>query len=79
MIDISKGRYWVRSVRNQCQATGVPFFFKSWGEFVESTPSDEESAKSHIVEHDTSFYRIGRKAAGRILAGVTHDDLPWVK
>jgi protein gp37 len=22
---------WVRSVRNQCQAAGVPFFFKQWG------------------------------------------------
>jgi len=22
---------WVRSIRDQCQAAGVPFFFKSWG------------------------------------------------
>lgn len=22
---------WVRSIRNQCQAVGVPFFFKQWG------------------------------------------------
>jgi protein gp37 len=22
---------WVRSVRDQCQAAGVPFFFKQWG------------------------------------------------
>lgn len=26
--------YWVRSLRDQCQAANVPFFFKSWGEFV---------------------------------------------
>lgn len=25
---------WVRSIRDQCQATGVPFFFKQWGEWV---------------------------------------------
>ena len=25
---------WVRSVRDQCQAAGVPFFFKQWGEWV---------------------------------------------
>lgn len=25
---------WVRSVRNQCQAAGVPFFFKQWGEWA---------------------------------------------
>jgi protein gp37 len=24
---------WARSVRDQCQATGVPFFFKQWGGF----------------------------------------------
>jgi len=23
---------WVRSLRDQCQAAGVPFFFKSWGD-----------------------------------------------
>ena len=26
---------WVRSVRDQCQAAGVPFFFKQWGEWAE--------------------------------------------
>lgn len=26
---------WVRSLRDQCQAAGVPFFFKQWGEFRE--------------------------------------------
>jgi protein gp37 len=25
---------WVRSVRDQCQTAGVPFLFKSWGEWV---------------------------------------------
>lgn len=25
---------WVRSLRDQCQAVGVPFFFKQWGEWV---------------------------------------------
>lgn len=26
---------WVRSLRDQCQAAEVPFFFKQWGEWVE--------------------------------------------
>lgn len=26
---------WARSLRDQCQATGVPFFFKQWGEWRE--------------------------------------------
>jgi protein gp37 len=25
---------WVRSIRDQCQAAGVPFFFKQWGEWI---------------------------------------------
>jgi protein gp37 len=25
---------WVRSIRDQCVAAGVPFFFKQWGEFI---------------------------------------------
>lgn len=29
---------WARSLRDQCAATGVPFFFKQWGEWVPSTP-----------------------------------------
>jgi len=24
---------WVRFIRNQCQVTNTPFFFKQWGEF----------------------------------------------
>ena len=24
---------WARSLRDQCQAAGVPFFFKQWGEW----------------------------------------------
>lgn len=28
---------WARSLRDQCQAAGVPFFFKQWGEWVAGT------------------------------------------
>jgi protein gp37 len=28
---------WARSLRDQCQAAGVPFFFKQWGEFQEGS------------------------------------------
>lgn len=26
--------YWARSLRDQCAAAGMPFFFKQWGEFI---------------------------------------------
>lgn len=29
---------WARDLRDQCQAAGVPFFFKQWGEWEPSTP-----------------------------------------
>lgn len=87
---------WVRSVQDQCQAAGVPFFFKSWGEFVSSYDagfrSEEQdrwkrtfgkawvkSRRSCRFEDGTQMVRVGKKAAGRILDGRTHDDLPWVK
>lgn len=31
---------WVRSLRGQCSAAGVPFFFKQWGEWAPSTPEE---------------------------------------
>lgn len=33
---------WVRSLRDQCQAAGVPFFFKQWGEYVPTADLDIE-------------------------------------
>jgi protein gp37 len=30
---------WVRSIRDQCVAAGVPFFFKQWGEWTPDTPN----------------------------------------
>ncbi len=32
---------WVRSVRDQCQAAGVPFFFKSWG---------RQKCRGHLID-----------------------------
>ena len=31
---------WVRSLRDQCQAAGVPFLFKQWGEWAPGRPGD---------------------------------------
>jgi len=33
---------WARSIRDQCQAAGVPFFFKQWGEWApQGSPHDQ--------------------------------------
>ena len=31
---------WARGLRHQCQAAGVPFFFKQWGEWAPSTQDE---------------------------------------
>lgn len=60
---------WARSLRNQCQAAGVPFFFKKWGEWQE-TGSEEGSAV---------YKRVGKVAAGRLLDGREWNEIPEVK
>ncbi|WCL51451.1 phage Gp37/Gp68 family protein [Leptospira sp. GIMC2001] len=65
---------WVRSIRDQCQKAAVPFFFKQWGEwvaqgsgvFIERVPDLDKI----IREHDTSFYKVGKKRAGAKLDGM---------
>lgn len=72
---------WVRSVRDQCQAAGVPFFFKQWGEWRarDTYGSIFPRAKTYNLPDDNLLMlRIGNKASGRSLDGQTHDDLPWI-
>ena len=60
---------WTRSVRDQCTEAGVPFFFKQWGEWIET-----DDAK---LQSFGKMARVGKRRAGRLLDGRTHDDLPW--
>lgn len=67
---------WARSLRDQCNAAGVAYHFKQWGEWApeEIGPEDVRSiryAPGHVIYH-----RIGKKAAGRKLDGRTWDELP---
>ena len=49
---------WVRGVRDQCQAAGVPFFFKQWGEWC---PSDCDNPQ-HYGRDEIYLDRAGRVA-----------------
>ena len=76
---------WVRSLRDQCQAAGVPFFFKQWGEYV---PGDHQDVAfsddfqtilpwhSHAGSDTTPMVRIGKKRAGRLLDGREWNEFP---
>jgi protein gp37 len=71
---------WLRSLRDQCQAAGVPFFFKQWGEWRQSDkPLDSYSRITgdfETIPAGDAFVRVGKKAAGRLLDGCEWNDLP---
>lgn len=58
---------WVRSLRDQCSAANVPFFFKQWGEW---TPFGTLDQSVYFPE------RVGKKAAGAMLDGREHREFP---
>lgn len=74
---------WVRSLREQCQTSGVPFFFKGWGEFVEDINCNNAVLhpwRKFYAIHDGlytgNFTRVGKKKAGRLIDGRTWDEFP---
>lgn len=75
---------WVRSLRDQAQADGAAFFFKQWGEWLEygtdaapgAGPFDPSRLPRHAFDDGTAMYRVGKKAAGRLLDGVEHSEVP---
>lgn len=40
---------WARSLRDQCQAAGVPFFFKQWGEWADYTDAPHRSTAEDYI------------------------------
>lgn len=63
---------WARSLRDQCQAAGVKFFFKQWGEFA---PRSADGCLN-IQKPDGLMLRVGKKNAGRLLDGVEWNEFP---
>ena len=71
---------WVRSLRDQCQAAEVPFFFKQHGEWVHETQGIDfhEGHKYYVWPDESMSFRVGKKAASRILDGRTWDEMPEI-
>jgi len=80
---------WVRSVRDQCQAARVPFWFKGWGEwhpFSDNGPLPPNCSYVGIggtirngdAEADTDWCmgKIGKRVAGHLLDGREWRELP---
>ena len=66
---------WVRSLRDQCQAVGVAFFHKQWGEFCHWSQATDEVA-AQLGSHADGPIRVGKKQAGRLLDGIEWNQFP---
>lgn len=82
---------WARSLRDQCVTTGVPFFFKQWGQFEYAETADPRQGWTVIdatgkpcslfpsgdeVEPRVCIRTAGKKAAGRLLDGKEWSEFP---
>lgn len=81
---------WTRSIRDQCQVAGVPFFFKQWGSWSPDHKPDWDNPRVMYLNRDgtegnfdigakevpKAMINIGKKKAGRILDGQTWDEYP---
>jgi protein gp37 len=67
---------WARSLRDQCASAGVAFFFKQWGEWSAPGYSFPDGRPDLIEDDDDARFKVGKKAAGRLLDGVEHSEFP---
>jgi len=70
---------WVHSLRDQCEAVKVPFFFKQWGEWApaEAMANVPATFKHKPMDWDgAKVYCVGKGLAGRVLDGRTWDEVP---
>jgi len=75
---------WARSIRDQCGAAGVPFFFKQWGEWTPMAPLPARPNERVLADDGTLYlpadiaYPDGRRYGEAIRAGHDHARLAMV-
>jgi protein gp37 len=68
---------WVKALRDQCKSAGIPFFFKSWGEFRPLSLQDDMDRLAMIMAPGMeAMARVGRRKSGRLLDGVEWSEFP---
>lgn len=74
---------WVRSLRDQCVAAGVPFLFKQWGAWMPCKSSYRHKGSfgflsdgSYQFDCENRVKKVGKKKSGRQLDGRTWDQYP---
>jgi len=65
---------WARSLRDQCQAAGVAFHFKQWGEWAPDLSQPISTTTPGQFAYQVK--RVGKKAAGRLLDGREWNEVP---
>ena len=80
---------WFVSIQMDCEAAGVAFLFKQWGEWVpEENLPEEVSISTYTADLKAGktyrfignpMRRVGKKRAGRVLDGKTYDGFPTAK
>ena len=73
---------WFRSLRDQCRAAGVPFFFKQWGSWTPEDCMCQIQWRPHFMVSAPTpgkpgvMFRCGKRAAGRLLDGREWSEYP---
>lgn len=70
---------WVRSLRDQCKAAGIPFFFKQWGQFLHTSqmiPGVHYNEAEHRPTGDHFVKVTDKHYAGNLLDGVKWSEFP---
>ena len=65
---------WARSLRDQCETAGVPFFFKQWGEYAPTGAKVARRSTGWVMVEEIK--RVGKRAAGRELDGQLWEQFP---
>ena len=70
---------WARGLRDQCVGSGVPFFFKQWGEWAPDCLHEGPACRA-IPRPEPGkpgcMFHCGKKRAGRVLDGRVWDGMP---
>jgi protein gp37 len=70
---------WARGLRDQCQAAGVPFFFKQWGEYLPPMQDGGfDRSGAQVLNSSDATVKVGKHAAGSLLDGVEWKQFPEV-
>jgi protein gp37 len=84
---------WARSIRDQCVAAGVPFFFKQWGNWAPASIDhlgewcEDEwirpdgsivGPKNAVGPSDAPMVKSDKKSAGRVLDGREWNEMPEI-